>query len=198
MLPAPAPSRNSNGLDQFLASIQGRAGLTILDLAGASQSNIDFLTALGHRLYSDDIVRTLDEAFGNGDFIANQADAQRSEFFLKETLDYPDESFDGALLWDTLQFLAPPLLQITVDRLYRVLRPGAFLLAFFQSDEKAKTVPLVSYRIVDRKTLLLAPRGQNRPTQFFNNRALEKMFQNYKSLKFFLTRDNLREVIVRR
>jgi hypothetical protein len=194
----PAQSRNSSGLDQFLASIQDRSGLTLLDLAGASQNNIDFLTALGHRVYSDDIVRTLDDAFGAGDFLENQSDAARAEFFLQQTLDFPEESFDGALLWDTLQFLAPPLLQLTVDRLYRILRPGAYLLAFFNSDEKLKTVPVSSYRIADRKTLLLAPRGQTRPAQFFNNRALEKMFQNFQSLKFFLTRDHLREVIVRR
>lgn len=194
----PAQSRNSNGLDQFLASIQGRSGLTLLDLAGASQNNIDFLTAFGHRLYSDDIVRTLDEAFGRDEFVENQSDAARAEFFLQTTLDFPEESFDGALLWDTLQFLAPPLLQLTVDRLYRILRPGAYLLAFFNSDEKVKTVPVCSYRIADRKTLILAPRGHSRPAQFFNNRSLEKMFQNFQSLKFFLTRDHLREVIVRR
>ncbi|HVT95540.1 MAG TPA: class I SAM-dependent methyltransferase [Bryobacteraceae bacterium] len=194
----PAQSRNSNGLDQFLASIQDRSGLTLLDLAGASQSNIDFLTAFGHRLYSDDIVRTLDEAFGRDEFLENQSDAARAEFFLQTTLDFPEESFDGALLWDTLQFLAPPLLQLTVDRLYRILRPGAYLLAFFNSDEKVKTVPVCSYRIADRKTLILAPRGHSRPAQFFNNRSLEKMFQNFQSLKFFLTRDHLREVIVRR
>lgn len=172
--------------------------MTLLDLAGASQSNIDFLTAFGHRLYSDDIVRTLDEAFGRDEFLENQSDAARAEFFLQTTLDFPEESFDGALLWDTLQFLAPPLLQLTVDRLYRILRPGAYLLAFFNSDEKVKTVPVCSYRIADRKTLILAPRGHSRPAQFFNNRSLEKMFQNFQSLKFFLTRDHLREVIVRR
>ena len=42
------------------------------------------------------------------------------------------------------------------------------------------------------------PRGQRRPAQIFNNRSLEKLFQKYHSVKFFLTRDHLREVIVRR
>jgi hypothetical protein len=32
----------------------------------------------------------------------------------------------------------------------------------------------------------------------FNNRSLEKLFGKFESVKFFLTRDNLREVIVRR
>ena len=171
----------------------------MLDLAGASQANITFITELGHRLYSDDILRTLNEAFGSGDdFLTRQAEPERAEFFLKQALDFPEDSFDGALVWDALQFLAPPLLQLTVDRLYRVLRPGAYLLAFFSADEKAKAVQANSYRIKDSKTLLILPRPEARPSQFFNNRTIEKLFQNFNSLKFFLTRDHLREVIVRR
>ncbi len=181
-----------------MTSIQDRSDLTILDMAGASQNNIDFVTSLGHRLYSDDILRTLDEAFGGDDFVANQSDARRTSFFFEQSLDFPEQHFDGALLWDTLQFLAPPLLQLTVDRLYRILRPGAYLLALFNADEKVKTAATCSYRIADRKTLLLAPRERTRPVQFMNNRGIEKLFQNFQSLKFFLTRDHLREVIVRR
>ncbi len=197
---APAgQTRNSNGLDQFFASIRDRPGLSILDMAGASQANISFITGLGHRLYSNDILRTLSEAFGSGDdFLTRQSDPERAEFFLKQALDFPEDSFDGALVWDALQFLAPPLLQLTVDRLYRVLRPGAYLLAFFSADEKATAIQANSYRIQDSKTLLIIPRPEARPAQFFNNRTVEKLFQNFNSLKFFLTRDHLREVIVRR
>ncbi len=194
----PAQTRNSNGLEQFVSSIGGRTGLNILDLAGANQSNIDFLTSLGHRLYSDDIVLTLENAFGKGDFFANQNDPVLTRQFFEQGLDFPQDQFDGALLWDTLQFLAPPLLQLTVDRVFHILRPGAYLLAFFNADEKVTTAPLCSYRITDRRTLTLAPRGQMRPVQFLNNRGIEKLFQNFQSLKFFLTRDHLREVIVRR
>ncbi|MGH9627389.1 MAG: hypothetical protein ACRD7E_03375, partial [Bryobacteraceae bacterium] len=103
-----------------------------------------------------------------------------------------------ALVWDALQFLSPSLLQVTIDRLYDVLRPDAYLLAFFHANEKYPQVPLYSYRIADSKTLLLSPRGQRRNAQVFNNRGLEKMFHKFQSVKFFLTRDNLREIIVRR
>ena len=141
----------------------------------------------------------MEEAFGTGgDFIANQSDPERAAKFLRENLDFPDRSFDGALIWDTLQFLAPPLLQDTVDRLYRILRPQSSLLAFFHAEEKAQTAPLYSYRIVESKIMSLTPRNQERPVQYFNNRSLEKLFQKFNSVKFFLTRDHLREVIVRR
>ena len=192
-------TRASHGLEQFFSSIQGQENLSILDFAGASQANISFITTLGHRIYSNDIVRTLEEAFGSdGEFVANQSDPQRAAKFLRESLDFSQDSFDGALVWDTLQFLAPPLLQDTVDRLFHILRPQSYLLAFFHAEEKADTIPLYSYRIVESKVLSLTPRGQHKPAQYFNNRSLEKLFQKFNSVKFFLTRDHLREVIVRR
>jgi len=192
-------NRPSNGLDQFFSSLHDQENLSILDFSGASQANISFITSLGHRIYSNDVLRTMEEAFGSGgDFVANQSDPERAAAFLRESLDFPERSFDGALIWDTLQFLSPPLLQDTVDRLARILRPQSSLLAFFQADEKAQSAPLYTYRIVEPKIMSLTPRNQARPVQYFNNRTLEKLFQKYNSVKFFLTRDHLREVIVRR
>jgi hypothetical protein len=194
-----AQARASHGLEQFFSSIEGEENLSILDFAGASQANVSFITALGHRIYSNDVLRSLEETFGTeGDFLANQADPERGRLFLRESLEFPEQNFGGALLWDTLQFLAPPLLEETVDRLYQVLRPNSYLLAFFQADEKARSAPLFCYRIVEKKIMSLTPRGQARPVQYFNNRSLEKLFQKFQSVKFFLTRDHLREVIVRR
>ena len=197
-LPQPQ-TRASHGLEQFFSSIQDEQNLSILDFAGASQANISFITALGHRIYSNDVVHAMEEAFGGaGDYSANQADPQRATAFLEETLAFADQSFDGALLWDTLQFLAPSLLEQTVEHLFRVLRPGASLLAFFHAEEKNNSAPLYSYRILSPKTMSLTPRGVVRPTHYFNNRSLERLFQKFQSVKFFLTRDHLREVIVRR
>jgi hypothetical protein len=191
-------TRHSHGLDQFCSSLEERPGLSILDLAGASQATISFLTNYGHRLYSDDFVHQMDQHFGEGDFYENQSNPLKTGQFLDATLDFPDGQFDGVLVWDTLQFLTPPLLQIVVERLYRMLQPGACLLAFFHAQERVDTIPTYSYRVSDHRTLELAPRGRRKPAQFFNNRSLEKLFQDFQSVKFFLTRDHLREVIVRR
>jgi hypothetical protein len=192
-------TRQSNGLDQFFASIRGDQGLRIVDFAGASQANISFITSLGHSISSEDYIRSLEHAFGDGpSFYENQGDPKVMDEFLGQNLNFPAAHFDGALVWDALQFLAPHLLQITVDRLYETLRPNASVLAFFHADEKAKQVALYHYRISDSKTLLLTPRGFRQQAQFFNNRALEKLFHRFQSVKFFLTRDSLREIIVRR
>jgi hypothetical protein len=191
-------SRHSSGLEQFFASIQGEEELTILDWAGVSQANVSFITGLGHRLYSDDFLKTLDTVFGGGDFLANQADPGRVNALLRQSLGFPQCHFGGMLIWDGLQYLTPPLLKTVVDRLYEISKPGACLLTVFHGEEKAASVPAYHYRIADGKTVLLVPRQRRKPAQFFNNRALEKLFASFHSIKFFLNRDNLREVIVKR
>jgi hypothetical protein len=191
-------TRHSHGLDQFCASLEERPGMSILDLASANQATISFLTNYGHRLFSDDFVHQLDECFGDGDFYENQSNPLKAGRFLDVAFGFGDSLFDGALVWDTLQFLSGPLLQTVVNKLHRVLRPGAPMLAFFHAEERIETIPTYSYRIGDHRTILLQSRGRRRPAQFFNNRSLEKLFQDFESVKFFLTRDHLREVLVKR
>jgi hypothetical protein len=189
-------SRNSNGLNQFFLSIEERENLSLLDFGGASQANVTFITNLGHRIYTEDVLRSIDDVFGSDPEM--QSNPVRVDMFLNQVLDFPDEHFDGVLVWDVLQFLSPAAAQATVDRLRRIMRPHAYLLAFFNANEKVPAVPEFHYRIADQKTLVLTQRGIRPPAQFFNNRNIERLFQKYHSIKFFLTRNSLREVIVRR
>ncbi len=179
--------------------------MAILDFAGASQATVSFVTNFGHRLYSDDFVRQLDRVFGSGPagtndaaFFENQSNPALVADFFEMALSFDDGSFDGALVWDSLQFLSSPLLQTVVAKLHRMLRPGASLLALFHTDERIENIPTYAYRIHDKKTIQMVSRSQRKPAQIFNNRNLEKLFQDFQSVKFFLTRDRLREVIVRR
>jgi hypothetical protein len=193
----PVPvTRQSRGLEQFFFNVRDVVGLSILDCAGANQDNINFLINLGHKVYSQDLVRNLDDAF-DGD-LAEQTNPSRIEYFLKQNFDYPSETLDGVLLWDSLQFMSAPLLNATVERLYDVMRPKSYLLAFFSAAEKATEVPSHAFRIVDDKNILLTERDIRKAGQVFNNRNIEKLFGKFESVKFFLTRESLREVIVRR
>ena len=172
--------------------------MTILDLAGVNQHTISFVTNYGHRMYSDDLLLQLDRAFGGGDFYENQADHRQVTLFMKTALDFPEANFDGVLLWDTLEFLAPALLEAVMRRLVKIVRPGSYMFALFHAAERQEAVMTYSYRIGGPRTILMVPRGQRPTAQCFNNRGLEKLFQDFESVKFFLTRDHLREVIVRR
>lgn len=195
---APVPiNRHSNGFEQFSAMLRSADNLSILDMSGASQANISFITDLGHRISTDDIIGTMEQCFGD-DFLENQKLASNAQRFMDQTLTFPDEAFDGALVWDSLQFLVSPLLEQVVTQLLRVVRPGGLLLVFFRADEKVARIPVYNYRIQDSRTLLVSPRGGYQNVQHFHNRVLEKTFQSAASVKFFLSRDHLRELIVRR
>ncbi len=188
--------RSSRGLEQFFFNLQGQVGLSILDLAGASQQNIDFLTNLGHKLYSANVIHSMEECFGPDP--AGQTNPGRIDYFLKSNFDYPPQTFDAVLMWDSMQFMSQALLTATVDRLAYIMRPQAYLLAFFTVNDKVQEVPSYEFRIQDAKNLLVTDRGMRSTGHVFNNRSLEKLFGQFESVKFFLTRDNLREVIVRR
>lgn len=189
--------RNSRALEQFFAYIRDETGLKILDLSGLNQHNASFITNLGHKLYSEDFLRNLTTLQAGVDS-PESLHPTEIDTFLRQNLDYPDNFFDGVLLWDVLTYLESRLLNATVDRLSHIVKPGSYLLAMFHAPEKTEQVPAYSYRIHNSSSLTLAGRGVQRPVQVFNNRNLEKMFQEFESIKFFLTRDNLREVIVRR
>lgn len=189
-------ARASRGLEQFFFNLRDTVGLTILDLAVPNQENITFLTSLGHKLYTADLVGCLDDAFGKNP--NDQTNAGRIDYFLRSSLDYPPDTFDAVLLWDGLQFMGPALLTATVDRLYEIMRPDAYLLAFVTSNERVTEVPAHTFRIIDSKNITIIERGTRASGQVFNNRNIEKLFSRFQSVKFFLTKESLREVIVRR
>ncbi len=189
-------ARHSHGVEQFFADIKDQSGLNILDLGETTQANIQFTTSLGHKVYSEDLLRDLDAMFG--DDPAEQSHPAAIEMFLAQNLSYQEAQFDGVLVWDVLQYMAPPLLTAAIRRLHRILKPQCYLLAMFYAHERKGLLPNYTFRIQDGKTLVVTERGLRQPSQIFNNRSLEKLFHDFSSLKFFLTREQLREVIVRR
>jgi hypothetical protein len=94
--------------------------------------------------------------------------------------------------------MSPALLAATVEQLHRITRPGCYMLGFFNSDDKGLSSPNMKFRIVKTNTLHLTQKGMRNQAQPFNNRNLERLFAKFDSVKFFLTREHLREVIIRR
>jgi hypothetical protein len=188
-------TRPSRGLEEFFTHIRDTTGLTILDLGGANQQNVSFITGLGHRLYSESFLKILNDTFGPDD--ADQSNPGQIEYFLKQTLDYENGYFDGVLLWDVLEYLSPALLNAVVERLHRIVRGKSYMLAFFHADAKLETVPHYTFRIQQVKTLEISQYGLRKPAQLHNNRSVEKLFGKFESVKFFLTKEQLREVIVK-
>jgi 2-polyprenyl-3-methyl-5-hydroxy-6-metoxy-1,4-benzoquinol methylase len=188
-------TRPSRGLEEFFKYIRGQSGLTILDFGGATQQNVSFITNLGHRIYSENFLQVLKESFAADG--TDQSNPGQIEHFLKQALNYPDGQFDAVLIWDVLEYLSPVLLAAVVERLHHIVRKQSYMLAFFHSDDKLDAVPYYTFRIQDVNLLQVDQHGSRHPVQLFNNRRLEKLFSQFESVKFFLTRERLREVIVK-
>jgi hypothetical protein len=189
-------TRHSTGLEQFLSYIRDETGLKLLDLGGANQENITYITQLGHKLFAEDPIRALRQ--GRDAVPSEPLHPSEIDAFLEQNLDYPEEFFDGVLMWDVLEYLEPRLLGAFLDRLRRVVKPHSCLLGVFRAHDKAVRSPFYSYRISEIRTMTLSQRGMLEPVQVFNNRNVEKLFQNFETVKFFLSRDGLRDVLVRR
>ena len=186
------------GIEQFLAALAEPAGQYVLDLGDLSQSTVSYVTGRGHRLYAEDVLTRLDEVFGPGDPAVTQDEPGRVRTFLEECLPFPPHQFDVVLAWDTLEFLTRPVLDPFIEQLYTVLRPGGVLLACFHAEARDGSVDASSYRIHDYRTLALRWKGRRPIAQVFQNRTIERMFERFQVVKFFLSRDLIREVIVRK
>ena len=187
-------SRRSTGFTEFTRTLAGFKDLSVLDLGPTSSANISFLTQYGGRVYNEDILRAAREAVatlktGEG---AENLDPKK---FFAENLDHPDHRFDAILCWDIPDYLHEVLVKPMVERISKIPRPGGILLAFFHTKDAGPDFPYCRYHIAQGDVLELEPVPGFRLQRIFNNRHIENLFKDFSSLKFFLARDNIREVL---
>ena len=138
-----------------------------------------------------------------------------SRQFLADNLVYPAAHFDVVLCWNLPDYLDESLVRPVMGRLWSVLKPGGMLLAFFHTKDAGPDSPCYRFHIVGKDTLemqriVLKREARRGPTgavhtaitegfrlqRVFNNRHIETLFRDFASIKFFLARDNVREVLV--
>jgi SAM-dependent methyltransferase len=188
-------SRRSSGLQEFTRLIRTDEVLTLLDLGPTSAPNITYLTTLGHRLYSEDLLQASIEPVYQVQ-AADGSPALDVERFFKDNLIFGGTQFDAVLCWDIPDYLSEPLVKPMIERLHSILKPGGMLLGFFHTRDAGPNVPYARYHISGHDTLDMQPVQRFRLQRVFNNRQIETLFQSFKSLKFFLARDYIREVLV--
>ncbi len=193
-------NRRSSGLNEFSKSIAGQEGLCILDLGCTSATNISRFTGMGHKVCTEDLLDAAHDPL----LLMTGADGKRTvdvPRFLRDSLAYQGKIFDAVLAWDVPDYLPEPLVKPVVERLCALMKPGGILLAFFHTRDAGPDAPHYRYHIASNDMLQLQATPRNGPTVFrlqrvFNNRHIENLFREFASLKFFLARDNVREVIV--
>ena len=193
--------RRSSGWQDLLKQMQSREAQRVLDIGPTSSTNINFITGLGHSIYMSNLV----EEAARPEWITTSAEDGSPVFavdrFLAANLDFAGLSFDVVLLWDTADYLPEALLAPLLHRLHTVMQPNGLMLAFFHS--KATGVPpgetaFHRYHLTPDEHVKMQ-RAEDFPLKHvYNNRQIEALLKDFSSFRFFLAKDNLREVIATR
>ena len=187
--------RRSTGFGEFMKWMAREEGLNILDLGPTSPANITFFIGLGHRFHQEDVLRLASDK----SLIVSNSDGQKSidvDRFLRENLCFERDEFDAVLFWDLADYLPEPLVKPVIERIHVAMKPTAILFSLFHTKDAGPEVPFYRYNIAAKDTIEMQPASPYKLQRIFNNRHVETLFHDYNSLKFFLGRDNLREVIV--
>jgi SAM-dependent methyltransferase len=193
---APRIPRRSTGFHQFTKAILLPDGQTVLDLGPTSSNNLQFITGLGHKAYNEDVLMAANASrltIPGPEKDSTMVDVTR---FLAEDLQYPEESFDAVLMWDVCDYLPEALVKPVVERIYRITKPRGALLAFFHTRDAGPEAPYYRYHIKNQETLELQQGPHFQLQRVFQNRHVENLFHDYQSIKFFLGKENIREVLL--
>ena len=199
----PELTRVSNALKEFLWNLDGLGRGTLLDLGPAWQTTLNFFIERGFRVTSEDILR------GWSDFLAQEESKLKGPMtaedyaertpetlarrFLNENLRYGPGSFDAMLLWDTLDYLEPKLAKETVAHLTEMVRPGGVVFGMFHSKKPAG---FQRYRVLGTTSLQVLEVKAIFPAQkLYQYREIQEMFGRFRTMKSYVSRDQLRETL---
>lgn len=189
-------ARTSTGFRQFAEAISFTAGKNVLDLGSTSSANIQYLTGLGHRVYNEDVLAAAYAPQLHQMNVASGQDSLDERRFLAEGLQQEAESLDAVLLWDVCDYMPEPLVRPMIERIHFITRRGGILLAFFHTRDSGPLPPYCRYHIRDGQTLELQPGPDFQLQRIFQNRHVENLFHEFGSIKFFLGKENIREVLI--
>jgi SAM-dependent methyltransferase len=188
-------TRPSRGWAEVLAFLKANESLRVLDFGTTSPANINFLTSLGHSVYMANVV--LD---ANKPELKLPADDPSGETynikeFVSSSLDFSGRDFDVILLWDTSNYLPAPMVPAMFERLHAVLRPQGRMLALFHGNMEGPETAFSRYQLTDSDQLHVHHAGDYTLKQIYQMRQIEKLLAKFSSTRFFLGKDNAREVI---
>ena len=196
--PGERSMRHSRGWKDILEHLKQSDGLRVLDFGATSPANINYLTALGHSVYMANVVQDAARPEWLRPADPNAPPGAKPEFdterFATANFDFSQRDFDIILLWDTANYLPPSVVPALFDRLSQVLRPDGRLLAFFHGRADGPGTAFSRYQLTDSDSLIMLVSGHYPVQAIYQTRQIERFLQGYGSVRFFLGKDNVREV----
>lgn len=190
--------RHSSGWKELLNHLRTKESLRILDIGPTSSTNINYITSLGHSIYMANLVEEaakLEWMTPGQDGAAPVFDVSR---FLAANLNFSGRTFDVVIFWDTADYLPDVLLPHVISRIQEALQPGGLMLAFFHAKVMGPEAGFSRYHLTDTDVVQMQRAGNYPVLHTYNNRQVENMLSTFSNYRFFLAKDNLREVIATR
>lgn len=192
--PARGSVSTTLGVAPFVAALQPREAPLIVDLGPAVGGNVAFLgEQLGCKLVVEDLLENL----------PLPPEPEEGEDHPPEEplpkLAHADETVDGLLCWDVLDYLSPRAGRALADELVRILRPrGALLLS--HGTETLSQPGRVEYEIINETSLRSRLRSgvTPRPRRVLQSREVTQMFGSLAISDSFLLKSQMREVLFRK
>jgi hypothetical protein len=189
--------RHSSGWKDLLKYLRTQEALRILDIGPTSSTNINYITSLGHSIYMANLV----EEAAKPEWIipgeAGEPPTYDVDGFVASNLNFSGRNFDVVILWDTADYLPEPLLAPVFSRIHQVMEPGGLMLAFFHATIDPASY-FCRYHLTDTEFVDMQKAGSYPLLRVYSNRKIENMLSEFSNYRFFLAKDNLREVIITR
>ena len=199
VLMGPKIPRHSSGWQALLKHLHDQSGLRVLDIGPTSPQNINFLTGLGHSVYMADVVH---EALRGGWELPPPEEGEPPAFnvsgFFEQNLNFGGRQFDVVLLWATLDYIPTGLIVPLVQHLADATLRDGKVLAIFHSKAQGPFTEYCRYHLTDAPEIEMQESEPFPVQRVYTNRKIEQLFHAFSSSRFFLSRDNLYEVILTR
>ncbi len=166
----------------------------ILDLGCICDSNIEIFTHLGCKVFVTDLLnanaRTWTNSGGMGEIGVDEAQID---------LEYPENLFDGILLWDIFDHFGFEEARLLINNARRILKDKGWALALFRPAKQTPFNTITRYRIVSLGEI----RYENLPliiqrSKIYYNRDITDLFSDFSSYTSYILKNRWREVIARK
>jgi hypothetical protein len=182
----------TKALRKFLQTLTSRELPVLMDRGPLVGSNVAYFgEQLGCKIFVEDIFADLDR------HVRDDKLDQLPEF-LKKRFAQRDNSVDGILCWDVLDYLDRASAQELASQLMRVLRPDGALLGFFGSAPQQDAL-YTKFIIVDEQNLRHRAYPATRKRQsVLQNRDIMRLFSDLRVADSFLLKTNSREILFKK
>ena len=194
----PRIPRHSGAWTALRKRLQAEPGLRIIDSGATSPTNINYLTNLGHSVFSDDLVTEACAGTWQTGSDANDKPVYDTEGYLKQSLDFAGKMYDIVLLWTSLDYLPEPFVPAVVAHLYESLNPGGQVLAFFHTRKQPEETAFCRFHVSEGDTVDMQTVQPFPIQRVFTNRSIQDLFNQWSGFRQFLAKDSISEVLITR